>query len=149
MGEHRAAAPRSTRAIWVRALLALTGVFLVVVVVLKIVVDRNEADASAGPPATLPVASGTAGGSDATGLPSPSPRPNPSGSATPSPPRSPRSPQSPSRAPGADLPRLEPAPASRIVIGDLVDTGFDAVVSPIEGRLSRSTSRSAAARGSR
>ena len=106
MGDHRAAVPRSRRSTWVRVLLALTAVFLAVVVVLKIVVDRNEPRPSAGP--------------------SPSPTP----SASPSPTRA------PSAAPSADLPPLEPAPARRIVIDDVVDTGFDTVVSPIGGRLS-------------
>ena len=118
MGDHRAA-PRSSRATWVRVLLTLTGVFLLVVVVLKVVVDRNETGASADPGPGVPGATST-----------------PSTPVKPSPSASPKASREPSKSAGAILPLLDPASATRIEIDDLVDTGFDAVVSPADGRLS-------------
>ncbi len=133
MGDHRATPRRLDRRAVIMVLLALTAVFLVVVVVLKVVVDRNEADDASGtvPP---PAAASTTGPTSpqTTADPSPSSPTSPGATASGAPEASP----SPTRSASADLAELEPAAASRIVIDDVVDAGFDASISPNGGRLS-------------
>jgi hypothetical protein len=118
-GKRRAERLTPDRRSWVVGLLALTGVFLAVVVALKVTVDRNEV--AARPAASTPSASS----SPTTPSPSPPPTPAPSASAAPT----------PSPTPTPALAKAQPAPARRIVVGDVVDTGFDEAVTPAEDHL--------------
>ena len=102
---------------WMLALLALTGVFLVVVVVLKVVVDRDEA-----------------GAGTAASTPSASPSPTAT-SPTPTLAAPPTATPTPSPTPSPDLPEAAPAPASRLTVADVVDTGFDESVTPEDDHL--------------
>ncbi|MEO5652014.1 MAG: hypothetical protein ABIN79_03630 [Marmoricola sp.] len=144
MGDHRATSKRARLTTWVRVLLVLTALSLVVIVLLKVLVDRNEVASGIADP--YPSAANASSSQDPVSpAPAISPSPSASTSASASPSSAPKASKSPSPSPGTDLPRLAPTSARRLVIGSLIDSGFDAVVAPIGGRLSPRT-RDAVAR---